>query len=151
MRATSRVSPAHRDRLRGGQRMRLAGEIVAAYVRARKALRGDDVGEMVRLLRERAARERSASGASRMDAGEQLVVAWRLGHAVNQTLDPLPADVRCLARSLTLLSMLERRGIPQTLVIAVRPRPFAAHAWIEVAGQAVLPPADAGYERLMEL
>jgi hypothetical protein len=47
--------------------------------------------------------------------------------------------------------MLERRGIAQTLVVAVRPRPFGAHAWVEVAGKPVLPDADAGYERILEL
>ena len=49
------------------------------------------------------------------------------------------------------MCMLERRGIPQRLVIAVRPQPFAAHAWVEVEGEAVLPDADPGYERISEL
>jgi peroxiredoxin len=49
------------------------------------------------------------------------------------------------------MCMLERRGISQVVVIAVRPRPFAAHAWVEVEGAAVLPDADPGYERLLEL
>jgi Transglutaminase-like superfamily len=81
----------------------------------------------------------------------KLTEARRLARAVSRVLGLVPGDSRCLFRSLTLLRMLERRGIGQTLVIAVRPGPLAAHAWIEVDGRPVLPGADAGYERLLEL
>ncbi len=49
------------------------------------------------------------------------------------------------------MCMLDRRGIEQTVVIAVQPQPFSAHAWVEVEGQPVLPDGDPGYERLLEL
>jgi hypothetical protein len=66
-------------------------------------------------------------------------------------IGPLPTDSRCLFSSLTVMCMLDRRGIEQTVVIAVRPRPFSAHAWVEVDGKPVLPDGDPGYERLLEL
>jgi hypothetical protein len=104
----------------------------------------------VEALRARA-RERARTAGEPCAPELQLVVGWRLGHAVAATLRPLPTDSRCLAQSLTLLSVLERRGIEHTLVIAARPRPFAAHAWVEVGGQPMLPAADPGYERLTVL
>ena len=70
---------------------------------------------------------------------------------MEKVLRRLPADSRCLFSSLTLMCMLERRGIGQVVVIAARPQPFGAHAWVEVEGEAVLPAADPGYERLLEL
>lgn len=38
---------------------------------------------------------------------------------------------RCLARSLALAAACRRRRLPVTLVIAVRPLPFAAHSWVQ--------------------
>jgi Transglutaminase-like superfamily len=138
------VSPAHLARLGLVARMRLAVEILWAYARVRWLLRRADAERALELLR---ARRRSPA----LGAEQALVTGWRLGHAVNRTLAPLPTDARCLNRALSLLVLLERRGIDSTLVLAVRPDPFAAHAWIEVQGQALLPVADPGYERLAEL
>lgn len=144
----SPVAPAHLDRLGPADRLRLAAEVLAAYVRVRRVLRHADAERAIVTLRSQARRR---AGRNRPDPGLALVTGWRLGHAVNRTLGPLPSDSRCLARSLSLLTLLERRGIASKLVIAVRPQPFAAHAWVEVAGQALLPVADPGYERLTEL
>lgn len=144
MRATT---PTDLDRLSPWAKARLGWEVVSTYLRVRWAMRGDDAEEAVRRIRRRA-----GSVPVEFDAeGEGLVAAWRLARATRRVLLNLPSDTRCLFRSLTLLSMLERRGIPQRLVIAVRPQPFAAHAWIEVEGQAVLSDADPGYERLLEM
>jgi hypothetical protein len=64
----------------------------------------------------------------------------------------LPGDTRCLARSLVLTQLLARRGIPSRLVIGARPAPrFLAHAWVEHAGQPVLPIGDGSFGRLVEL
>ena len=64
----------------------------------------------------------------------------------------LPTDARCLMRSLVLASLLARHGIYGRLVIGVRPdATFAAHAWIEVDGQPVLPTAQEEFRRLIEL
>ncbi len=142
----SPVSPAHLDRLGLVARMLLAVEILWAYARVRWLLRRADAERALELLRAGARRRSSAP-----EADQALVTGWRLGHAVNRTLAPLPTDARCLNRALSLLVLLERRGIDSTLVLAVRPHPFAAHAWIEVQGQALLPVADPGYERLAEL
>jgi hypothetical protein len=141
------ATPRDLDRLSLWAKARLSSEVVSTYLRVRWAMRGDDAEEAVRRIRQRA-----GGYPVEFDAqGEELVAAWRLARATRRVLLSLPSDTRCLFRSLTLMSMLERRGIPQQLVIAVRPQPFAAHAWIEVEGQAVLSDADPGYERLLEI
>lgn len=144
----SAVTPVDLSRLSPPHRLRLAWEVLATYLRVRWQMRGGNAESAVSSLRANMApAERGAELAS----GEELVAAWRLARATRRVLTRLPADSRCLFRSLTLMCMLERRGISQVVVIAVRPRPFAAHAWVEVEGTAVLPDADPGYERLSEL
>ena len=49
------------------------------------------------------------------------LAAVRLGRAVTRTLPLLPSDSRCLMRSLVLTSVLARRGLPSTVVIASGP------------------------------
>jgi hypothetical protein len=141
------ATPTDLDRLSPWAKARLSLEVITTYLRVRWAMRGDDAEVAVRVIRERAAGDPVEFDAE----GEGLVAAWRLARATRKVLLNLPSDTRCLFRSLTLMSMLERRGISQQLVIAVRPKPFAAHAWIEVEGQAVLSDADPGYERLLEI
>jgi hypothetical protein len=142
----SSVTPLNLDKLSRRQRARLAAEVLGTYLRVRWTMRDDDAGRAVAELRARSRRP-----APELEEGFELVAAWRLARIVTQVLRPLPSDSRCLFSSLTLMCMLERRSIAQRLVIAARPRPFAAHAWVEVGGQAMLPDADPGYERLMEL
>jgi hypothetical protein len=142
----SAPTPQNLDKLPLGQRVHLGAEVLSTYVRVRWRIRDGDAWRAVHDLRSDL---RAASPA--LETGMEPVAAWRLAHIVTRVLRRLPSDSRCLFRSLTLMCMLERRGIAQTLVIAVRPQPFAAHAWIEVEGQAMLPDADPGYERLMEL
>jgi Transglutaminase-like superfamily len=142
------ITPRDLDRLPPVRRSRLGLEVLMTYLRVRWLMRGDDPRRAVHALRASAA----GSGMSfDEEAGTELVAAWRLARAVRKVLSRLPGDSRCLFSSLTLMCMLERRGITQMLVIAVRPAPFAAHAWVEVGGQAMLPDADPGYERLLEL
>jgi hypothetical protein len=140
------VTPVDLDRLRPIPRARLTWEVVATYLRVRWVMRDDDATRAVNKLRV----DPSATATTGSD-GIELLTAWRLSRAVVKVLERLPSDSRCLFRSLTLLTMLQRRGVAHKLVIAVRPRPFAAHAWIEVEGEAVLPAGEAGYERLLEL
>ena len=75
-----------------------------------------------------------------------------MANGVARTLALLPTDARCMDRSLVLIDLLARRGIPATLVIGARRAPgFRAHAWVELAGQPLLSPGDYGGSRLAEL
>lgn len=132
-------------RLNPLERARLACEIVAAWARARRAMRTLPLEQTVTRLRARAA----VVGRSQPpDALE----AHRLARAVLITLRPLPGDTRCLARSLALTRVLSRRAIPSTLVIGARTEPgFLAHAWIEHAGRPLLDPGEGEFQRLVEL
>ncbi len=127
-------------------RLQLGVEILAAYVRVRWTMRTSEPPEAVAKLRAYARRHPLAS-----DQDGELMAGWRLGRAVIKTLHPLPTDSRCLMRSLTLLTIMERRSLSPTVVIAVKPQPFAAHAWIELHGRPLLPPGEPGYERITEL
>jgi hypothetical protein len=136
---------AFRRHLPLSQKASLTVEIVGTYVRARSWLRSDELAETVRALR-------AAGPPAGTPDGDQLLVGIRLGRIVGKTLGVLPADSRCLVRSLVLTSLLVRRGIESSLVIGVRPDPsFEAHAWVECAGTPLLPPGDEPYGRLVEL
>jgi hypothetical protein len=140
------VNPEHANKLRFGDRTRLGAEILTTYARVRWLLHRREPKQAVSDLRQHARRHRVTPV-----PGMDLVVGWRLAHAVNVTLTPLPTDVRCLFRSLTLLTVMERRDLHPKLVIGVRPQPFEAHAWIELDGQPLLPAGDPHHERLTEL
>jgi hypothetical protein len=112
----------------------------------RWAIRREDATEAVPRIK--AGLDERISG---LDPKAQRIAGLRLGHAVIRTLTPLPADSRCLFRSLVLTKLLARRGIGGTVVLAVRPDPFAAHAWVELDGNPLLPPGEEGFERLAEL
>lgn len=125
--------------------MLLVGEIVAAYLQARRELRRAPIASVVAALRSESPTPRPKPPAGAIDE------ARRLGRAVARTLRLMPGDTRCLARSLVLTRLLARRGIPAKLVIGARSAPeFLAHAWVEYDGQPVLSPGD-GFGRLVEL
>jgi hypothetical protein len=127
-------------------RTRLAGEILVAYLAAARELRRRPIEVVVTRLRRGPGS--TAGSPSPRDLGESM----RLGRAVIRVLRFLPGDTRCLRRSLVLLQLLSRRGIPASLVIAARSGPdFVAHAWLEYDGLPVLPPADGSFGRLVEL
>ena len=46
-----------------------------------------------------------------------------------------PRRALCLEQSLVLFVVLRRRGVAAELRIGVQPRPFYAHAWVEVDGR----------------
>ena len=142
------VTPIDLDHLSPRHRTRLALEVVMTYLRVRWLMRQDDAKSAVLALRAHAA---GAGVGSATEDDREFIAAWRLAQATGKVLTRLPADSRCLFSSLTLMCMLERRGIEQVVVIAVRPQPFGAHAWVEVDGQPVLPEADPLFERLLEL
>jgi hypothetical protein len=142
------VTPTDLDHLAPLPRLRLSAEVFATYLRVRRAMRREDAKRAVRDLRAGVERPKLLPEL----AGEnETFVAWRLAQAMEKVLSRLPSDSRCLFSSLTLICLLQRRGIDQVLVIAVRPQPFGAHAWVEVGGEEVLPGADPGYERILEL
>jgi hypothetical protein len=45
--------------------------------------------------------------------------------------------VRCLQRSVCLVRLLRRHGVPAQLLIGYRPAPFFSHAWVEVDGHVI--------------
>lgn len=144
---TLRVVPPPRDSLPAGRKLLLAAEILTTYARVRWLMRDEDAVRAMPRIRGGATRARRFAGTP-----EQAYLAGlRLGRIVGRTLAPLPSDSRCLFRSLTLTALLERRGIHSTVVIAVRPQPFAAHAWVEHAGFPLLAPGREGFERVVEL
>jgi hypothetical protein len=133
------------ERLSHAERIWLAAEILAAYARARHALRRDPIASVVMSLR-------SSSSPALPPGVGTLAEARHLGRAVTRTLALVPGDTRCLVRSLVLTRLLSRRGIPAKLVIGARAAPdFLAHAWVEHAGDPVLAPGDGSFGRLVEL
>jgi len=118
----------------------LAIEVVATYPRARVALRRHGLSGALDRLR-----------AARVDKAA-AVDPKRLGRVVTRTLEPLPADTRCLMRSLVLTRVLARRGVETRLVIGVHPgERFAAHAWVEHDGAALLPTGGSAFDELVTL
>jgi Transglutaminase-like superfamily len=145
-RVAAEPAPLPRGRSLGPRaRARLVGEVVVAYVRARRELRQVPIETAVARLRE-------GRGAEGRDGPEALEEAARLGRIVVRTLAFLPGDTRCLRRSLVLTQLLARRGIAGRLVIGARAAPdFLAHAWVEHDGIPVLSPEGDSFGRLVEL
>jgi transglutaminase superfamily protein len=132
-------------RLGLAHRVVLAVEIVATYINVRRLLRRHTLPETVGALRGDAPRETDADDAT-LDLGRHL--AW----ATVRTISILPLDSRCLMRSLVLMQVLARRGMPATFVLSAAPGPqFEAHAWIEYAGNPLLVPAGADHRDLVRL
>lgn len=131
------------------QKLGLAAEIVVTYPRVRWLLWRRDLPVVVETLRRFPERGANAAGESEGDYRRR---GRQLGRAASRTLSLLPADSRCLARSLVLLALLARRRIAAQLVIAARQGPeFAAHAWVELGGVPLLDPGPRDYERLVEI
>ena len=123
------------------RRAALVLEILWAYAEARRV--------MARPLPEAVARQRAVSGDTEPRLTPRLAEARRLASATLRVLRFVPADTRCLARSLTLTRLLARRGLCGTLVLGVcRDPEFAAHAWVEVDGIAILPDGGNRFARL---
>jgi transglutaminase-like putative cysteine protease len=134
-------------RRRPMERVRLAREIVAAYLQARRELRRAPIESVVATLR-----WEEASKPPLTPGPRALEEARRLGWTVARTLKLMPGDTRCLARSLVLTRLLAQRGIPAKLVIGAQADPeFFAHAWVECDGEPVLSPGDGSFGRLVEL
>lgn len=120
-------------------KLRLAAEILGTYVRMRWAMGRTELPQLVERIR--------AEGAAKPAA--RHVDPHSLAGAAMGMLAVLPTDSRCLVLSLVYLSLLTRRGVSATLVIGVRSEPsFAAHAWVEREGEALLPSGDGEFRPL---
>jgi hypothetical protein len=133
------------------RKLALSAEILAAYVRARRALRRRSLPAVAAAMRGTPGPADSGRADARLAREGACAAGIRLGAAVTRVLGVLPRDPRCLSHALVLSALLARRGIDATLVIAVRPHPFEAHAWVEHGGRALLPPARAPFQRLLEV
>lgn len=133
-------------------KLRLALEVYIAYCHVRWWLRRHEIREVVCRLRAWGPAAAGVASCEESDAGRAHRGGLRLGRAVIRSLRLLPTDSRCLMRSLVLTGLLARRGIGSSLIIGVRSAPeFAAHAWVEHAGEPLLPPGDPSLGRLTEL
>ena len=140
------IRPLPPSPLSGPARALLVGEVVAAYVQARRKLRKSPIEPVLAALRS------DASPPALVHGPQGFAEARRLGWIVGRTLKFVPGDTRCLARSLVLTRLLARRGIAAKLVIGARADPeFLAHAWVECDGRPVLSPGDGSFARLVEL
>ena len=140
---TSTDALARRERLSVLGKLALTAEILVAYASASRAVTRRSLPDAT------AAIAGSADPARGFE--HPYGTGLRLGAAVTRVLGALPRDPRCLRKSLVLIALLARRGIPATLVIGVRHDPFAAHAWVEHEGRPLLPPAAEPFERLLEV
>jgi len=66
-----------------------------------------------------------------------LATLRKFAKAFNTSERLLPSNNKCLRRSLAMATYLAHQGIAANLVIAVKMRPFAAHAWTQVGGVVV--------------
>jgi hypothetical protein len=113
-------------------RIRLAAEVLATYARVRWLMSRHDIVYVVTVLR--------AGIDARIESSTARRLATRLDRPVGRTLAVLPADSRCLIRSLVVLRMMARRGARCELALGARSgTQFQAHAWIEHDGEPVLP------------
>jgi hypothetical protein len=142
------VIPSGHTPLKRRERIALAAEVLCAYCMARWSVQRHDLRQVIARLRN----EQDGTPAGIDTSADRHLLGLRLGYAVSWILRVLPTDSRCLTRSLVLTKLLARRGLPSSLVIGVSAEPeFAAHAWVEHAGQPLLPAYEARYTRLVEL
>jgi hypothetical protein len=140
-----RVRAALDEKWTISRKLRLAVEILPVYVRARWLLARRDLPATLEALR-------SMPALPEVEELDAQLIGIRFGRAVERTLGPLPADSRCLIKSLVLLRLLARRGIQASFIIGVQPAPtFKAHAWVERGAVPLISAGDGRYERLVEL
>jgi hypothetical protein len=61
----------------------------------------------------------------------------RVSMAVNYACVWYPKQALCLQRSFITTYLLRKRGVTAHMVLGAQKLPFKAHAWVEVAGQAI--------------
>jgi hypothetical protein len=110
--------------------------LLVSSIRLRLAPRG----ALARALRRSPPADSLSPMPDRAASGDTVAVAAAVASAAAHHA----WTMRCLPRSLALLRMLDRRGVPAALRIGVRKRgeQVAAHAWVEVGGVALGEPED---------
>lgn len=127
------------------EKAQLTGEIIVAYIRVRHRLRRLEFPKAVASIR-------GETATAQTGHHETMLLGVRLGIVIERVFRIIPGDTRCLTRSLVLLGMLSRRGIAASVVLGVRTTPeFGAHAWVEHAGQPLLPPIESSGRQLLVL
>ena len=125
-------------------RGRLAVEVIVAYVRTRRRLRGSDLPGALAAAR--------GAVADRGAHDERLALGVRLARITLRVLHPLPLDARCLTQSVVLCALLAHRDVRADVVLGVTPDvAFGAHAWVELDGRPLTPPGDAAAGELTRL
>lgn len=132
------------------ERAAMAGEIVHAYLGCRFELRRAGVAGALRWARRPVA---ASDPTDRVMQGRSVDIAAgiRLASITARALQRVPTDTRCLNQSLVLVRLLANRGVHAQLALAVRRHEVAAHAWVEVAGEAVSPLAPDGFVQVSTL
>jgi hypothetical protein len=127
------------------EKAQLTGEIIVGYIRVRHRLRTLEFPRAVASIR-------GETPTAQTGSHEAMLLGVRLGLVIERVFRVIPGDTRCLTRSLVLLRMLSRRGIASSVVLGVRAAPeFGAHAWVEHAGQPLLPPIESSGRQLLVL
>jgi hypothetical protein len=126
------------------ERARLAAEILKAYLLVRRLLRCRTLPDTVAALR--------SDAAVVPPSAASLALGRHLASATVRTITLLPANSRCLMRSLVLTKVMARRGLSSELILSAAPGPeFEAHAWVEHAGEPLLLPGGAEHQPLLRL
>ncbi|WP_396126663.1 lasso peptide biosynthesis B2 protein [Acidicapsa ligni] len=60
-----------------------------------------------------------------------------VSRALNCACAFYPREALCLQRSVVLVKMLRKRGLPAKMIIGAQQLPFRAHAWVEVSGEVI--------------
>jgi hypothetical protein len=74
--------------------------------------------------------------------GDDAALAAETARRVSTAAAFYPRRARCLEQSLALCLLLRRRGVAAEMRLGAQPRPFYAHAWVEVDGVPVAEQAD---------
>lgn len=134
-------------RMSARRKVTLGVEILIAYARLRRRMVTErDTRALLAITR------RGHTAADEQAVPTGMAEGRRLGRAVSRALWMLPAERGCLARSLVLVDLLQRRGIEAKLVIGAQADPaFHADAWVECNGEPLLSPGGFQDSRLAEL
>jgi hypothetical protein len=132
------ISPAPAATGQPNARQRPVGSVAACFLLiclVRAALKA------LGFHRTRTLAERFAGAAARQRRITEATAAATAAN-VARAAAFFPGRALCLEQSLVLHFLLRRAGLDSTLRLGVQPFPFAAHAWVEHAGQPVNETSD---------